>query len=131
MLVRKLVRNFIANARIETTINKAKVLKSNLERLVEKAKKETEANKIYLLRILNDKKIVLRMFREVGHSLKDKVGGYVRIVRLGVRSSDGSEMARLEWAYPVVKEASPSQSFRGSKATEKSNPDKVHVKTAK
>src|SRR3989344_7505307 len=80
MLVRKLVRNFIANARIETTINKAKVLKSNLERLVEKAKKETEANKIYLLRILNDKKIVLRMFREVGHSLKDKVGGYVRIV---------------------------------------------------
>lgn len=102
MLIRKLVRNFIARAKISTTMKKASVLKSTIERLVEKAKAQTEANKNYLLRIFDDEKLVSRMFKEVGTALKDKVGGYVRIVKIGTRRSDGSEMARLEWVYPVI-----------------------------
>ena len=102
MLVRKLAKNFITNARIETTLKKAKVLKSVVEKLVEKTKAETEANKNYLLKSLNDKNLVTRMFKEVGSGMKDKVGGYVRIVRLGIQRADGSEMARLEWTNPIV-----------------------------
>lgn len=104
MLIRKLVRNFITKAKIRTTLKKANVLKSAVERLIEKAKTETEANKNYLLRVFNDEDLVTRMFKEIGTALKDKVGGYVRIVKIGVRRSDGSEMARLEWVYPVVTE---------------------------
>lgn len=103
MLVRKLTKNFLINAKIETTLKKAKVLKSVVEKLVEKTKVETEANKNFLLSKLEDKKLVIRIFKEVGSNLKDKVGGYVRVIRLGARRSDGSEMARLEWAYPVIK----------------------------
>ena len=102
MLVRKLVKNFITNSKIVTTIKKAKVLKSVIEKLIEKAKVESEANKNILLKTIADKKLVFRMFKEIGVTLKDKVGGYVRIVRLGRRDSDRSEMARLEWVYPVV-----------------------------
>jgi len=131
MLVRKLAVNFISNAKIETTIKKAKVLKSIVEKLVEKAKVENEANKNYLLKMLDNKKLVSMMFEEVGQTLKDRVGGYIRIVRSGVRHSDGSAMARLEWVYPLVKENSPSPSFRWSKATEKSSPTKSDVKTIK
>ena len=109
MLVRKLVKNFLTNYRIVTTIKKAKVLKSVIEKLIEKTKVESEANKNYLLKTLADKKLVLRMFKEIGVSLKAKVGGYVRIVRLGARASDRSEMARLEWVYPMVMEDKNNQ----------------------
>ena len=103
MLVRKLAVNFVTHSRIETTLKRAKVLKSVVEKLVEKAKVESEANKNSLLSILNNKKIVERMFKETGKAMKDKVGGYVRIVRLGIgRRDDGAEMARLEWAHPIV-----------------------------
>ncbi len=131
MLARKLAKNFLINAKITTTLKKAIVLKSIVERLVEKAKVETEANKNYLLRKLEDRRLVVRIFKEVGTSLKDKVGGYVRVVRLGARSSDGSEMARLEWTRPVIVEKFPSSSFRGSVATEKSIPTKSGVKLVK
>ncbi|OGK14858.1 50S ribosomal protein L17 [Candidatus Roizmanbacteria bacterium RIFCSPHIGHO2_02_FULL_37_15] len=105
MLLRKLAINFISNAKIKTTIKKAKVLKSVIDKLVEKAKTENEANKNYLLHFLGEEELVRKTFKLVGDSLKnrDHAGGYVRIRRLGKRQSDGSEMARLEWVYPVVK----------------------------
>jgi len=118
MLIRKLVRNFITKSKIKTTLKKASVLKSAVERLVEKAREETEANKNYLLRVFNDEDLVTRMFKEVGPALKDKVGGYVRIIKIGTRRSDGSEMARLEWVYPVVIEQSKSEVKSIKKATE-------------
>lgn len=103
MLIRKLTVNFLKNAKIKTTLKKAKTLKTEIEKLVEKAKVENEANKNVLLKSLNDSKLVSQVIREVGRPLADKVGGYVRVVKLGARQSDGAEMARLEWAYPVVK----------------------------
>ena len=119
MLLRKLIRNFISKGRLETTLKKAKVLKSTIERFVEKTKKETEANKNFLLRNLNNKKLVLSVFNDIGKPLKDKVGGYVRVVRLGARYSDGAEMARLEWVYPVVTEKTANVKVSPAKREEK------------
>ena len=79
-------------------------MKSVLENLVEKSKTETEANKNYLLKNLGDRKLVMQMFKEVGTGFKDRVGGYLRIVRLGIYRADGTESARLEWTRPLIKE---------------------------
>ncbi|MBI3366520.1 50S ribosomal protein L17 [Candidatus Roizmanbacteria bacterium] len=106
MLVKKLLFNFLSVGKITTTLKKTKVLKSVVEKLVEKAKKNTEANKNYILRLITDKKTIRFLFDTIGPTLRDKNGGYVKVVRLGSRSSDGSEMARLEWAYPIVIETS-------------------------
>lgn len=102
MLVRKLATNFLKYGTLKTTITKVKALKSVIDRIVEKSKNNTEANKNYLLSKLNDNKLVLKLFNEIGAALKDKKGGYVRIVKLGKRKSDGSEMGRMEWVYPVI-----------------------------
>ncbi len=102
MLVKKLVLNFLERGKITTTLKKTKVLKSVIEKLVEKAKEQSEANKNYLLHYITDKKITKFLFGTVGPTLKKTVGGYVRVVRLGLRDSDGSEQARLEWAYPIT-----------------------------
>ncbi|OGK11873.1 50S ribosomal protein L17 [Candidatus Roizmanbacteria bacterium RIFCSPLOWO2_01_FULL_37_12] len=113
MLVRKLAKNFIVNAKLETTLKKAKVLKSVIESLVEKSKIETEANKNYLLKHLGDKKLIRQMFKEVGSGFKDRVGGYLRIVRLGIQRADGTETARLEWTRPIVIEEKTPKKTNG------------------
>ena len=107
MLMRKLAVNFFINGKLETTLTKAKKLKPVVEKLVEKCKLKNEANKNYLLKNFNNSLLVTRIFKEVGEALKDKTGGYVRLARLGVRRSDGSETARLEWAYPVISSSNP------------------------
>lgn len=104
MLIRKLVRSFLLSGKLKLTIKKAKVLKPIIEHYVEKAKEKTESNKNYLLSRLADQKTVQRLFDEIGKALKDTKGGYVRITRIGYRSSDATEVAFLEWAHPVVAE---------------------------
>ena len=104
MLMRKLAANFLLHGKMKTTLPKAKMVRPVVERLVSKARVRNEANKNYLLRQLNDRSIVGKLFDSIGPTVSKVNGGYVRIVRLGARLSDGSEVARLEWAYPVVNE---------------------------
>lgn len=104
MLVRKLARNFLLSGKIKITIRRAKVLKPIIESYIEKAKKRTESNKNFLLSKLADVKTVESLFTDVGTAMKDIKGGYVKITRIGYRDSDGSEVAFLEWAHPVVKD---------------------------
>jgi large subunit ribosomal protein L17 len=104
MLVRTLAINFLAHGKMETTHKRAKVIKTYIEKLVEKSKEKTEANKNCLLKAFgNDKKTIAFLFNQVGPVMKDKIGGYVRVVKLKQRLSDGSLVCRLEWVYPVVK----------------------------
>jgi large subunit ribosomal protein L17 len=72
-------------------------LKSSLEKLVEKAKRENEANKNYLLRYTTDSQLVKIFFTKIGPAAKERQGGYLRIKKIGERASDGAEMAILEW----------------------------------
>ncbi len=103
MLVRKLLVNFFFNGKIETTLGRAKVVKSLVDKLVKKIIVKNEANKNYLLKILDDQKLIVRLFKETGPILKDKPGGgYVKIVKLLNRDSDGADVARVEWVYPVL-----------------------------
>lgn len=102
MLVRKLLINFVRYGKLTTTDKKAKVLKSSIEKLVEKAKESTQANTNYLLRYMVTKDVVDFMYKEVGPVCKEKVGGYVRIEKLLPRESDNAPMAQVVWAYPVT-----------------------------
>lgn len=102
MLIRKLLVSFLKRSKIEITLAKAKILKSVVEKIVEKAKTKTEANKNYLLKKLAQDEVIDMLFNQIGPALKDKVGGYVRIIKIGQRDSDGASMARLEWVYPIV-----------------------------
>jgi len=104
MLIKKLVRAMLIDKKATLTVKKAKIMKSILERLVEKAKEKTEANKNYLLRQVTDKKLVDIFFSEIGVLFKDRKGGYLRLKKIGARTSDGAEMAILEWVVPFVKE---------------------------
>ncbi len=105
MMVIKLVVNFLKKGEMITTLKRAKIAKSCIEKLVGKAKIKTEANKNFLLRFIGDKKLINDLFDRIGVAVKDIKGGYVRIIKIGKKDSDGSETARLEWAYPVIKDS--------------------------
>lgn len=102
-LIRKLAINFLDKGYLQTTITRAKAVKSYIEKLITKMKTKNESNKNYLLKYLGNKKIVEDGFNRVGPALSKIQGGYVKIIKVGMRNSDGSLLAKIEWAYPVVK----------------------------
>ena len=118
MLIKKLVYNFFSHGSLVTTAAKAKTLKMFVERLVEKTKEETTANKNYMLRYINSKDLLKHLYANVGPVVKDVRGGYVRIEKLHQRMSDGSPMARVSWAYPIVN-GSATETAAPVKKTEK------------
>lgn len=104
MLMRKLAVNFLSKGYLQTTLSKAKALRPYLEKLVSKMKVKSEANKNYLLRYLGDEKIVNNGFKVIGPALSKINGGYVRIIKMNIRSTDGATMTKIVWVYPVVLE---------------------------
>lgn len=103
-LVRKLAVNFFVRGKLSTTLPKAKAIKPVLERLIEKMKVKTEANVNYLKQKLDNKEIIEMAYRDISPVIAKINGGYVRIVKLGQRESDGAETARIEWVYPIIKQ---------------------------
>lgn len=104
MLIRKLAGNFFKNNKLETTEAKAKAIKSVIERLVQKAKKTSQANKNYLLKHLGDGELVAKLFRDIGPTQAGQKSGFLKITRLDQRASDGAMMARLNWVTPAIAE---------------------------
>ena len=127
MLVKKLLTNFIRYGKLTTTEKKAKVLKSSIEKLVEKAKESSQANTNYMLRYIVTKELVDFMYKEVGPVCKDKIGGYVRIEKLLPRASDNASMAQVVWAYPVT--AVYTQVLKKTSEEKKPSQEKKEIKT--
>lgn len=125
MMMRQLASNFLLKGKISTTLKRAKILKSYLEQLIEKSKIRTEANKNYLLAKLEKKELIDMLFDQVGPVIKDVEGGYIRVVRLGDRDSDGARTAKVEWVYPVVIQKDPTTvKVKKGKPSESENKEK-------
>lgn len=86
----------IEERRIITTITKAKELRRFVEPLITKAKVDTTHNRRQVFSKLNDKYAVTELFEEVGPLVKDRPGGYTRVLKTGFRQGDGAEMAMIE-----------------------------------
>jgi len=104
-----LVCGLIDSKRIKTTLAKAKLARGLAERMVTLAKKGTLADRRRAISKLRAEKAVARLFDEIGAGMfADREGGYTRIVKLGTRHSDGSEMAILEWVTGPVEKKEPA-----------------------
>jgi len=100
---------------IRTTVSKAKALRPFLEPLITRAKEDTEHNRRQVFRKLQNKEAVKLLFNEIGPTVGNRPGGYLRIVKLGKRSGDGTEEAIVELVdYNDVK---PSTASSGSGRT--------------
>lgn len=97
-LVNSLALNLIVREKIKTTEPKAKELRPFIEKIVTHAKKNNLANvKLVVSRLSNRKKEVKKLFDVIAPRYIDKKGGYTRIIKMGVRKSDGAKMAIIEF----------------------------------
>lgn len=97
-LLASLVLNLIVRGKIKTTLPKAKEIRPVVEKLVTLAKKgDLASRRIVIARLSNRSKEVKKLFEVIAPEYKGKKGGYTRIVKLGVRKSDATEMAQIEF----------------------------------
>jgi large subunit ribosomal protein L17 len=127
-LLRNLATELIMHKRIVTTLAKAKALRAFVEPLITKTKKNSSEVQIMnqhrvVFSALNNKFAVKELFTVVGPKVSDRPGGYTRIIKLGTRPGDASEMALIElvdfnevYGKAAQKAAEPAKrTRRGSK----------------
>ena len=88
--------SLITHGRITTTLAKAKALRPYVEKLITLSKNNTLHNRRQALATLPQPKVVRKLFTEVAEAVKDRQGGYTRIVKLGQRKTDSAPMALIE-----------------------------------
>jgi large subunit ribosomal protein L17 len=86
----------IAHKRIKTTHVKAKALRQFVEPLITRSKEDTTHNRRQVFRHLQDKESVKELYGVIAERVATRPGGYTRIVKLGQRPGDGTEMAVIE-----------------------------------
>ena len=101
-LLANLVCALIDNKRIKTTLPKARAARSLAEKMVTLGKKGTLANRRQAISTLKQADSVKELFDSIAPSFADRAGGYTRIVKLGRRISDSSEMVLLEWVDSIA-----------------------------
>ena len=96
-LLRNLCREVIEHERIKTSQAKAKAVKPKLEKLLTLAKRgDLHARREALSELGQDRFLVHKLFEEIAPRYAERPGGYTRIVKLGPRRSDSTEMVLLE-----------------------------------
>ena len=96
-LMRNLCREVIEHERIRTSQAKAKAVKPQLEKLITLGKRgDLHARRQALSELGQDKFLVHKLFEEISPRYAERPGGYTRIVKLGPRRSDSTEMVFLE-----------------------------------
>ena len=96
-LLRNLCREVIEHERIKTSQAKAKAAKPEVEKLITLAKGGSlHARRQALSTLGQDRFLVHKLFEEIGPRYAERPGGYTRIVKLGPRRSDATEMVFLE-----------------------------------
>ena len=97
MLMKSLVTNLILAESIRTTLPKAKEARKDADKMVTIAKKGDLAARRLASSRLVQPEAVRKLFAEIAPAMKDRKGGYTRIVKLGTRKGDAAEMCILQW----------------------------------
>lgn len=120
--------SLILHKRINTTVAKAKALKSYVEPLITKSKDDSTHSRRVVFSYLKDKTAVAELFRTIAPKIADRPGGYLRVLHTGFRQGDAAEMALVEFvdfndaalsSAPAKKEAKKAtRRSRAKKAAE-------------
>jgi large subunit ribosomal protein L17 len=96
-LLMNLSKEIIEHERIQTSAAKAKAVRPQIEQLITLAKRgDLHARRQALSKLAQDKFAVHKLFDELAPRYADRPGGYTRILKLGPRRSDSTEMVFIE-----------------------------------
>ncbi len=95
-MFRNMAISLVEHELIKTTLIKAKELRSVAEPLITLAKEDSVANRRLAFNRTRDKATVGKLFTELGPRYKERPGGYIRILKCGLRAGDKAPMAYVE-----------------------------------
>lgn len=95
-MLRAMVTYLLENGQIKTTLARAKEVAPLAEKMVTLAKKNDLPAYRQALSFITKEDVAHKLFVEVGQKYADRDGGYTRIVRMGPRRGDASEMAIIQ-----------------------------------
>lgn len=93
---RNMVTSLFKYERVTTTKAKALEVRRTAEKLITRSKVDTVHNRRQAAKYVQDKAILAKLFTEIGPRMKDRAGGYTRVLKLGFREGDAAEVAILE-----------------------------------
>ena len=95
-MLRAMVTFLLENGRIETTVTRAKEVRSMTEKYITLAKDNSLSSKRQALAFITKEDVVKKLYEEIAPKYQDRNGGYCRIVKTGPRRGDAAEMAIIE-----------------------------------
>ncbi|WP_461255634.1 50S ribosomal protein L17 [Treponema sp. R80B11-R83G3] len=116
-LHRNMVTSLFKQERIRTTKAKALEVRRTAEKMITRAKLDTIHNRRIVSSRLYNEGIVAKLFTVIAPRMKDRNGGYTRIIKLGERKGDAAEVVILEL---VDYKLDTSEKKKGKKGEEKS-----------
>ena len=102
-LMSSLVTNLILQSSIKTTLPKAKQARKDADKIVTLARKGTLAARRLAASRLQSPAALQALFDSVVPAMDGRNGGYTRIMKLGTRRGDASEMCLLQWVVMPAK----------------------------
>ena len=92
-MLRGLVTLLLENGQVETTLTRAKEVRSLAEKMITLGKKNTLASRRAALAFITKRAVVVKLFDEIAPKYAERQGGYTRILKTGPRRGDAAEMA--------------------------------------
>jgi len=116
--MRNMARNLLKHERIETTKARAKESRKLVERLITLTKTDSVFSRRRAYDVLQDRDLVMKLFKDIAPLFKSRTSGYTRIIPLGFRRGDGADMVILELTERKIIEKLPKKKKEKAKREE-------------
>jgi len=103
-MLRGLVTLLLENGKVETTLTRAKEVRSVAEKMITLGKKNTLASRRSALAYITKDSVVRKLFNEIAPKYENRNGGYTQIFKMGPRRGDAAEMAIIKLVDEAVAE---------------------------
>lgn len=116
--MRNMARNLLKHERIETTKARAKESRKLVERLITLTKTDSVFSRRRAYDVLQDRDLVMKLFKDIAPLFKSRTSGYTRIIPIGFRRGDGADMVILELTERKIVEKLPKKKKAKAKPEE-------------
>ena len=122
---RNMVTSLFRYERITTTKSKALEVRKAAEKLITRAKVDTVHNRRIAGKFIADEKILNKLFTEIGPRMKDRNGGYTRVLKMGFRQGDAADVVILELVDYKLPDNDDTEAKDTKKSTKKAKAEKA------
>ena len=120
-MLRGMVTLLLENGQVETTLTRAKEVRSIAEKMITLGKKNTLASRRAALAYITDENVVTKLFVELAPLYAERNGGYTQVFKLGARRGDGAEMAIVK----LIDYVKPSDDKKSKKEKKEEKAEKA------